>query len=103
LQSSLQAVFPNDHQYSYVAESYKDLSLEKFTGTPEYALEAKVCIDIRNELDEKQWLSKLYVHSKYTFRHTRGVGNKTKGKRILYKVYLHCQHQRKPLTMKQIA
>jgi len=101
LQSSLQAVFPNDHQYSYVVERYKDLPLEKFTGAPEYAFEARVCINIRNELDAKQWLSKLYVHSKCTFRHTRGVGNKTKGKRILHKAYLHCQHQRKPLTVKQ--
>jgi len=101
LQSSLQTVFPNDKQYSYVVESYKELPCEEFTGTPAYAFEAQVCINIGNESDAKQWLSKVYSHSKCTFRHTRGIGNKTKGKRILHKAYLHCQHQCKALILKQ--
>ena len=103
LQSSLQAVFPNDKQYSYVVESYKELPFEEFIGAPTHTFQAQIRINIGNESDAKEWLSKVYAHSKCTYRHTRGVGNKTKGKRILYKAYLHCQHQRKPLTMKQTA
>ena len=103
LQSSLQTVFPNDKQYSYVVESYKELPFEEFIGAPTHTFQAQVRINIGNESDAKQWLSIVYAHSKCTFRHTRGVGNKTKGKRILYKAYLHCQHQRKALSMKQTA
>lgn len=101
LQSSLQTVFPNDKRYTYVVESYKELQREEFTGAPAYTFEAQVRINIGNESDAKQWLSKVYSHSKCTFKHTRRVGNKTKGKRILHKAYLHCQHQRKALTLKQ--
>ena len=40
-----------------------------------------------------------YLHSKCTYRHTRG--SQSKSKKVHYKVYMHCQHKKKVLTPKQ--
>ena len=101
LQSSLQSVFPNDENYTYVIESYKELQQENFIGAPDYAFEVQVRINISSEEGAKQWLSKFFSHSYCTYRHTRGVTNKVKCKRVLYKAFMHCQHQQKTLTPKQ--
>ena len=41
----------------------------------------------------------MMQHSKCTYRHTRGRA--TKLKRVLHKVDMHCQHQKKQMTPKQ--
>ena len=60
LQSSLQSVFPNDENYTYVIESYKELQQENFIGAPDYAFEVQVQINISSEEGAKQWLSKFF-------------------------------------------
>ena len=41
----------------------------------------------------------MMQHSKSTYRHTRGRAGGLK--RVLYKVDMHCQHQKKQMTPKQ--
>ena len=63
----------------------------------------QVRLNISDETGAKTWMSKMFLHSNCTYRHTRGVSNKVKGKRVAYKVFMHCQHQRKTSTPKQAA
>ena len=100
LPSSLQTVFPDDTKYTYVIENYKEKKLETFLGAPQNAFEVQARVNVSSENAAKEWLSKLFVHSNCTYRYTRGA-NKAKGKRVVYKAFMHCQHQRKALTVKQ--
>ena len=101
LESSLQSVFPDDTKYTYVIESYKEKELESFVGAPDYAFEVEARINISSGNEAREWLSKLFAHSNCTYRFTRGA-NKAKCKRVVYKAFMHCQHQKKALTAKQI-
>ena len=101
LESSLQSVFPEDQFYTYVIEKYTESEQESFIGAPDYAFEVQVRVNISDEIEAKDWVSKMFSYSGCTYRHTRGVSNKVKGKRVIYKAYMHCQHQRKALTPKQ--
>ena len=99
LQEDLQVVLPNSPQFTYIIESFKQMPYEKFSGAPKYAFELQGHINIFTADQAKEWLSQMFSHSKCTYRHTRG--RKSKCKKVLYKAYMHCQHQKKALTPKQ--
>ena len=96
LPSSFQIVFPDDTKYTYIIESYQEKELKTFLGAPQYAFEVQARVNVSSENDAKEWLSKLYAHSNCTYRFTRGA-NKAKGKRVMYKAFQHCQHQKRLL------
>ena len=92
LQEDLQMVLPNRSQFTYVIESFKQMPCEKFSGAPKYAFELQGRINISTADQAKEWLSQMFLHSKCTYRHTRG--RKSKCKKVLYKACMHCQHQK---------
>ena len=73
---------------------------EAFSGAPEYAYDSTIRVNISNVDRAKEWLQSLMKHSKCTYRHSKG--RKPGLKRVLYKVEMHCQHKRKPLTPLQL-
>lgn len=93
LQEDLQVVLPNSPQFTYVLESFKQMPCKKFSGAPKYAFELQGHINISTSDEAKEWLSQMFSQSKCTYRHTRG--RKSKSKKVLYKAYMHCQHQKK--------
>ncbi len=101
MQPSLQCVFPQNQQYTYIVDSFKQLPNEEFSGAPDNAFEVQARINISTAAKAEQWLSDMFSQSKCTYRHTRGVGHRVKHKRVVYKVNMHCQHKRKGLTPKQ--
>ena len=98
LQEDLQAVLPNNPQFTYVIESFKHVPCKDFSGAPKYAFELQACTNIHTTEQANEWLSQMFLHSKCTYRHTRG--RQSKSKKVLYKVYMHCQHKKKVLTPK---
>ena len=85
----------------YVIESYKEKKLETFVGASDHAFEVQARINVFSEKEAREWLSKFFEHSNCTYRFSRGV-NKAKCKRVVYKAFMHCQHQKKAPTAKQI-
>ena len=83
---------PNSSQFTYVIKSFKQMPCEKFSGAPKYAFELQGCINISTADQANEWLSQMLLHSKCTYRHTRG--KKSKCKKVLYKACMHCQHQK---------
>ena len=65
--------------YTYVVERYTELQQEDFIGAPDHAFEVQVHLNISDETGAKTWMSKMFLHSNCTYRHTRGVSNKVKG------------------------
>ena len=72
-----------------------------FQGSPDVAFEAQVRINLKNEIEGKQWLDKMQQHSQVMYRVTRTY--KPGLKCVLCKFERHCQHFRKTLTKKQVA
>ena len=65
-------VLPNSSQFTYVIKSFKQMPCEKFSGAPKYAFELQGHINISTADQAKEWLSQMFLHSKCTYRHTRG-------------------------------
>lgn len=65
---------------------------EEFYGAPKYAFELEARINISTADQAKEWLSQMFTHPKCTYRHTRGREGKCK--KVLYKAYMHCHHQK---------
>ena len=61
-------------------EKYTESEQESFVGAPDHAFEVQVCVNISDEIEAKDWVSKMFSYSGCTYRHTRGVSNKVKGK-----------------------
>ena len=43
----------------------------KFQGSPDVAFEAQVWINLKNEIETKEWLDKMQQHSQVTYRVTK--------------------------------
>ena len=100
LHPALQALLPFENGLTYVITDFTLLPSEDFLGAPEHSYEATVRINIAEKESAQSWMQKMMQHSKCTYRHTRG--RKTGLKRVLYKVEMHCQHQRKKPTPRQL-
>ena len=81
----LKSIIPS--QYTYVIEEYS-----------ESATTLTLRINIADESEVKKWLAEMYECSKCTYRVTRTY---KPGKRLQYRVDMHCQHQQKPLSVRQ--
>lgn len=71
LQEDLQVVLPNNPQFTYVVESFKQMPCEKFSGASKYAFELQARINISTANQAKEWLYQMFLHSQCTYRHTR--------------------------------
>lgn len=89
---------PTDEMYSYIIEEFSELPKEEY---PDSRFTATIRINLNNAEDAKEWIGKMCYHSKCTYRITRTY--KPSLKRILWRTDMHCQHQRKPLSIKQSA
>ena len=98
LEPSLQTVLPNEEGVTYIVTEFTALSTSTFSGAPDYAFEATIRINLKSKDAGEEWLQKMMQHGKCTYRHTQGRGAR---KRVLYKVDMHCQHQKKQMTPKQ--
>ena len=96
---ALQELLPLDDMYTYVITDFSPLPTEKFLGAPEFSYEATIRVNTTDEASARCWMAKMMTHSQCTYRHTRG--RKPGLKRVLYKAEMHCQHQKKKLTLKQ--
>ncbi len=101
LPPDIQSVLPQDEEYSYVIQSHQTLDTQAFEGAPEFAFSATIRINLETPEAIDTWLKKMMDTSLCTYRVTRG-GHKPVGKRVLCRHEMHCQHNRKPLTPKQI-
>ena len=99
LDPSLQSVLPNEEDITHVVTEYRPLSTSSFSGVPDHAFEATIRIHLMSKDAGEQWLQKMMDNSKCTYRYTRGRAAGLK--RVLYKVDMHCQHQKKQMTPKQ--
>ena len=99
LEPALQAVLPNEKSTTYVVTELTALPTLTFSGAPPYAFEAFIRINLKTKDDAQEWLQNIMQHSKCTYRHTRGRAAGLK--RVLHKVDMHCQHQKKQMTPKQ--
>ena len=99
LNPALQSFIPPDDGFTYVITEFVSLSTESFPGSPKYAYKATVRINAVSADSAKSWMQKMMIHSRCTYRHTKGrqVGLK----RVMYKALMHCQHKRKILSVKQ--
>lgn len=97
LPPDIQSVLLNDEEYSYLIQSHYKKDVESFEGAPEFAFSAIIRINLETPEAVTTWLNKMMATSLCTYRVTRG-GHKPKGKRVLCKNEMHCQHFRKPLT-----
>ena len=70
--------------------------MQSFQGPPELAFSALIHINPGSEQANQTWLEKMMQASLCTYR-----GLKPKGKHVLRKATMHCQHFRKPLTSMQ--
>ena len=95
----LRSLLPKVEGITYIIVQLKEIMKESFSGASAFAFESTIRINITNAKEAKEWLQRMQQHSKCTYRHSRG--RKPGLKRVLYKVEMHCQHQRKPLTLKQ--
>ena len=86
--------------YSYIVEEYCEQLHENFTGAPE-SFKATIRINLKDETEAKEWIKRMSNHSSCTYRITRSY--KPSLKSVLYRTDMHCQHQRKQLTQKQLA
>ena len=94
----LQTVLHNDSKYTYVIDFQSKMS-EKFERVLINCFEAVIRINLTSEEEAKQWIQDMMAHSLTTYQITRTT---TPGlKRVQYKIEMHCQHYRKPLTSKQ--
>ena len=100
LSDCLRKLLPNEVGITYVVTDFSILPEEAFSGAPEYAYDSTIRVNISNVDRAKEWLQSLMKHSKWTYRHSKG--RKPGLKRVLYKVEMHCQHKRKPLTPLQL-
>jgi len=75
--------------------TYNELPKEEY---PDSRFTATIRI---NDEDEKEWIGKMCDHSKCTYRITRTY--KPSLKQVLWRTDMHCQHQRKLLSIKQSA
>lgn len=73
--------------YTYILETFTQLD------SHHVAFDTKFCVNIKTEIEAKQWISEFEHSTDTTYRITKGT--KTLGKRILYKTVRHCQHKRK--------
>ncbi len=93
---SLRSLLPNEDGITYVVTTFDVLSREKFSGAPANAFKTIVRINLNTADDAKKWLESMMKHSNCTYRHSKG---RVAGlKRVCYKVEMHCQHKKKPLT-----
>ena len=97
----LQSVIPSDEEYSYIIEECNELSAEGFSGAPSNRFTATLRNNLNNGQEAKDWIDKMCNHSKCTYRITRTY--KPSLRQILWHTDMHCQHQRKPLSTKQLA
>ena len=69
-------------------------------GAPANAFESTIRVNLIKEDGAKRWLESMMKHSKCSNRQSNG--RRPGGKRVIFKVEMHCQHKRKPLTPRQI-
>lgn len=100
LATCLRALLPNEEGITYAVTNLAELSKEEFSGAPAYAFESTVRVNVNNADDAKKWLQSMMKHSNCTYRHSKGRNPGLK--KVLYKVEMHCQHFRKPLTPLQL-
>lgn len=96
----LQPVIPSDEEYSYIIEDCNELPVKEFSGAG-IRFTATLRINLNNGKEAKDWVDKMCDQSKCTYRITRTY--RPSLKRILWRTDMHCQHQRKPLSTKQLA
>lgn len=101
LPPDIQSVLPSDEEYTYVIQSHQKHEAPPFEGAPEFAFSALIRINLESQEAIQTWLDKMMQTSLCTYRVSRGF--KPKGKRVLCKTTMHCQHFRKPLTPTQAA
>uniref|UniRef100_A0A1X7VXB9 Uncharacterized protein n=1 Tax=Amphimedon queenslandica TaxID=400682 RepID=A0A1X7VXB9_AMPQE len=87
------------YEFTYLIESYRTLPQHKFCGAPVANFETRIRVNMDNEEQAKSWVDSLSKKTKCTYRVSRTY--KPSLKRVMYKIDLHCQHFRKPLTRKQ--
>ena len=100
LDISLRNLLPNEEGITYVITSYESCSKEFFSGAPANTFESTERVNLIKEDGAKRWLESMMKHSKCTYRQSKG--RRPGGKRVIFKVKMHCQHKRKPLTPRQI-
>ena len=99
LKPELQCVLPEGTEFSYLVESYQALPQHTFCGAPVANFEAHVRVNLDDEADVKNWIDSLSKKTKCTYRVS--CTYKPTLKRVTYKIDMHCQHFRKPLTKRQ--
>lgn len=72
---ALQSLLPPDDGFSYVITKFTSLSTENFPGSPEYAYDATLRVNAISEDSAKSWMQKMMIHSRCTYRHTKGIVN----------------------------
>ena len=80
-------------------EYYQALPQHKFCGAPVANYEVHVRVNLDDETQVKDWVDSLSEKTKCTYRASRTY--KPSLKRVTFKIDMHCQHFRKPLTKKQ--
>ena len=100
LDISLRNLLPNEEGITYVITSYASCSKESFSGAPANVFESTIRVNLIKEDGAKRWLESMMKHSKCTYQQSKG--RRPGGKRVIFKVKMHCQHKRKPLTPRQI-
>ncbi len=99
LDTHLRSLLLNEEGITYVITDFFSLPKESFLGAPAHAFKSTIRINLSTENDGKKWLERMMKHSMCTYRQSKG--RKPGCKRVLYKVEMHCQHKKKPLTQQQ--
>ena len=100
LAPSLQSLLPNSNGITYVITDFSVFPSEDFARAPSAAFEATIRLNVATADEGKAWISEMMDHSHCTYRHTKGQSAGMK--RVLHKAEMHCQHQAKTLTPKQM-
>ena len=92
-------ILPDVEGITYLVSELTTLPQEEFSGAPAHAFESTIRMNLTTAEAATKWLDSLMKQSMCTYRHSKG---RSPGlKRVLYKVEMHCQHQKKQLTARQ--
>ena len=92
-------ILPDVEGITYLVSELTTLPQEEFSGAPAHAFESTIRMNLTTAEAATKWLDSLMKQSMCTYRHSKG---RSPGlERVLYKVEMHCQHQKKQLTARQ--
>ena len=97
--SPKQSLYFSLHLARYLSSDGRDETLSDLLRLF-YSNDEVLRSDVEKNNGAKRWLESMMKHSKCTYRQSKG--RRPGGKRVIFKVEMHCQHKRKPLTPRQI-